>query len=278
MAEEKIYHIKVVESSANQISGIRHINQKQTEITYKLEKEKRDTINRIRARSKINYYARSLNFFDSRYIKGDYNLEIIRRDVERADYELKQISPTLGAHMVVMQLDSEYVRQGEVFERIRSAIKAQVYGDLIERLEKLVLRKTIPENSKKALLRMCDNLENINILNDDEVTDKINLIRDMIRQDLIAPVLEDLTKEAERMQNNFVYVEEEEGAGEPDEIPGESFTYNNIKIEVEEGDILPPAHEHLFFVDLPKGEQKNEQIEVEEGDILPPAPDEIIEV
>lgn len=248
MADEKIYHIKVVESSANQISGIRHINQKQTEITYKLEKEKRDTINRIRARSKINYYALSLNFCDSRYIKGNQNLEIIRRDVERADYELKQISPTLGAHMVAVQLDSEYIRHGEIFDRIRSAIKAQVYGDLIERLEKLVLRKTVPENSKKALMRMCDKLENINILNDEEINDKINLIRDMLKQDMIAPVLEDLSREAERMQSNFVYVE----TGEPDELPGETddrdFTYNNIQIEVEEGDVLPPVPDEIIEV------------------------------
>lgn len=206
--EEPIYFVKIVESSPNKIENTKRINERKIETTYKYHENIRRQISAIRARSKIPAYSLCLRFYDSMYVKGEKNKELILSAVLQADRDLRAIDQSLGAKVIFLKLDAKDVFQGEYYEEIVHAIKTQIYGTLIERMEKITQKGDLPDKTRDSLYKLCDKMDSVNILNDEEIAAKIESFRAMLKIGNIDPIMQEINNEIGKLDTIFPYIEE----------------------------------------------------------------------
>lgn len=212
MAEEPIYIVSIEMSSPNRIVNTHEIDTFNTTTRYLYDKPKRRQIGAIRARYKMIQYDACLRVFTLYVCKESVRTRIIST-IEKADRDMKQVDPNLYARVLFFPLSRESIRESEMYDQLNSAIRTQVYGTLFERLQEVTKKSGIPRRSVDALLNMCDQLRDINVLDDSEISARIADIREKIKNKMFSPIMTELSAEIEKLESPFTYVEIDETPG-----------------------------------------------------------------
>lgn len=192
-------------SSPNYILYSEEINDMTSQYTYKFNKETRQHIAAIRGRFHKPVYEGTANFHGL-YICQQKHCQELQDLMEKANIELQKIDPMLHAHVMFIPLDAGAIRNGELYEQLNSAVKGQIYTDLLDRLKKLA-DSNIKTRSKSSLLKMVDRMEKINVLDDPEISLKIYEIREMIEKETLQPLIEDLETEVKKVNQRGAFLE-----------------------------------------------------------------------
>jgi hypothetical protein len=189
----QIYIVKTNMSSSNHIQDSSELDDYRRMETFTFNKQTRLDISAIRSRYKKPIYDNCANFHGL-YLCKDEDVEGIQKLITEADEKLREIDYHLGASILFIPLDSAAIKTGEMYENICSAIKSQIFTTLLNRIE-TVSHTAIPTRSKQSLLKMVKRMERINVMDDPDITYRLNNIRDQIMKEAIAPLQEQLGKE-----------------------------------------------------------------------------------
>mgnify|MGYP001488261784 CR=1 FL=1 len=203
----EIFLVRTMMSSPNKIVKTEKIDGKTHKVHYFYDEETRQKIAAIRMRGKNPVYENALDFHGLRLVRGD-QIPIITEGIYKADAELKAIDPNLHAEPIFIPLDLEAAKKGQLYDHIMASIKYNVYKTVFERLSKVLARnKAITHKSKEALLRLCDNLKVLNVLDDREIDTKIEQIRTEIQTEVLEPLRDNLEKEIESLDCRWRFTE-----------------------------------------------------------------------
>lgn len=189
----QIYIVKTNMSSSNHIVDSSELDDYRRMETFTFNKQTRLDISAIRSKYKKPIYDNCGNFHGL-YLCKEEDVEGIQKLISKANIELHEIDPRLGASILFIPLDTAAVKKGEMYDQICSAIKSQIFTNILKRIE-TVCHTAIPTRSKRSLLKMLDRMERINVMDDPDITYRLNEIRTQIEKEAIAPLQEQLSKE-----------------------------------------------------------------------------------
>lgn len=204
---ENIYIVKTIMSSPNHVLYSEEISDITIRTTYKFDKETRQAISAIRSRYKKPIYEGTANFHGLYLCQEQHKYELIDL-MKKADKKFKDINAELQASVIFIPLDSSAIREGEMYEQINRAIKAQIFTGIFDRLQKLVLSYgQVPERSRKSLLNLVDKMSKINVLDDEEIGSLILNIRRQIETNSIEPLRKEIIKEMDILNQRGAFLE-----------------------------------------------------------------------
>ena len=189
----QIYIVKTSMSSSNHLQESSELDDYRRLATYTFNKQTRMDISAIRSRFKKPIYDNCANFHGL-YLCKEEDMEGTQELISEANEKLREINPRLGASILFIPLDAAAIQQGEMYDQICAAIKSQIFTTLLNRIE-TVSHTAIPTRSKQSLLKMVKRMERINVMDDPDITYRLNQIRDQIMKEAIAPLQEELGKE-----------------------------------------------------------------------------------
>lgn len=189
----QIYIVKTSMSSSNHLQESSELDDYRRMETYTFNKQTRMDISAIRSRFKKPIYDNCANFHGL-YLCKEEDMEGTQELISEANEKLREINPRLGASILFIPLDAAAIQQGEMYDQICAAIKSQIFTTLLNRIE-TVSHTAIPTRSKQSLLKMVKRMERINVMDDPDITYRLNQIRDQIMKEAIAPLQEELGKE-----------------------------------------------------------------------------------
>ncbi|MFA5136975.1 MAG: hypothetical protein WC489_06340 [Patescibacteria group bacterium] len=125
--------------------------------------------------------------------------------------EIKDVVASLHADVMFIPLDFQQIFKGSLYAQIGDAINYQVYSGLFTRMEKMLKRteegKDLPERSRKALIRMVDNLKNINVTGDEDIEKKLEEFKAQIERGEIKELAESLKNELDANKSRWEAIE-----------------------------------------------------------------------
>ena len=189
----QIFIVKTSMSSSNHLQDSSELDDYRRMETYTFNKQTRMDISAIRSRFKKPIYDNCANFHGL-YLCKEEDRVGIQELITEADEKLREIDYHLGARILFIPLDTAAVKTGEMYDQICAAIKSQIFTTLLNRIE-TVSHTAIPTRSKQSLLKMVKRMERINVMDDPDITYRLNQIRDQIMKESIAPLQEELGKE-----------------------------------------------------------------------------------
>lgn len=202
---KRVFIVKTWMSSPERVLYTQELDDTTVQTTYKFDKEIRKSISSIRSRYRRPIYESTCSFHGLFFCRED-EISDISRWIGKADADMKKVNPSLAAHVHFIPLDVEAIKQGELYEQIRLAIKGQVFNDLLERVQELVY-KQLPTRSKNSLLKMLTKMDKINVLDDPDITQKIEDIREHIEKETLIPLRDELEEEIKLMNQRGAFLE-----------------------------------------------------------------------
>ncbi len=196
-------------SSPNQILASRLTNEKMTlETDYKFKPETRRKIGAIRTLYKKVIYNTALQYYTIWICREDQTAAIEEKYKE-ADAALKKIDRSLKAKVEFMPLDMNESSKGEMYQKVLNAIKSRVFDEVIKKVEQVAKdnQGNLTDRSQKALLNMVDRLNAINILNDQDISRKLEKVKQKILTKEIETIREEFTREITAMKGRGAYLE-----------------------------------------------------------------------
>jgi len=208
MEINNLYIVQTRLSSSNRILYSSEISDQVQEITFKFTKDVRRKISAIRGRFLSPIYHETADVYGLRICREGQRGKIID-NINIANRQFKGIDPTLGAEVIFIPLDLNQVAWGgELYEQFRLAIKGQIYKEVMDRVKKIATRPgALPTRSKNSLLKILDRMDTINVIDDQEITDQIKLIREMVEKELLFPLQEQLEKDMFTLTNRGANLE-----------------------------------------------------------------------
>lgn len=193
-------------SSPNAIASERAIDEMTREIKLKYTMELREKIKAIRHAFYPKVRDLCTSVFGNSFCRSKDLLEI-QKIMEGADLELKKLDRNLGATVRFLPLAIDSEARGEVYRQICDAIRGRIYAEIVERLRGLPNAVNMGERSRVAILELCDKLHSWNILEDPDIEETLKNIRIQIRNNIVAPVMEDLSNQIEELKSRGAYLE-----------------------------------------------------------------------
>ena len=124
---------------------------------------------------------------------------LFRSQLERAcieaDASMKMIDATLHVTPMFFKLDAPALTQGNILTAMTEQLRKQVYERVLARAQRMIEETpsgTMTTKNKNALLRMLDKTAEINVLNDGEVTARIEAMKAQINADALIPMRDEL--------------------------------------------------------------------------------------
>jgi len=207
MEINNLYIVQTRLSSSNRILYSSEISDQVQEITFKFTKDVRRKISAIRGRFLSPIYHETADVYGLRICREGQRGKIID-NINVANRQFKGIDGSLSAEVVFIPLDLEAVWGGELYEQFRLAIKGQIYKEVMDRVKKIATRPgALPTRSKNSLLKILDRMNLINVIDDQEITDQIKMIREMVEKELLFPLQEQLEKDMFALTNRGANLE-----------------------------------------------------------------------
>jgi len=202
---QNLYIVRVIMSSGHNVEESRSIGDFIQETTYRFNKDTRKKVAAIRMKHKQPLYENSVDFHGLWICKEDQIMPIMHA-VEEADMELRKINTILGAASEFIPLSTSDIVMGELYGKIVDSIRYRVFKDVFDRISEVMENKTylkkaeLTQRTKDSLINLCDQLHIINLLNDKDITDKIEDIRKKIESNTLAPLKQELDDAIKGMQ------------------------------------------------------------------------------
>jgi len=188
----RVYIIQVEMSSPYRIAESEQIDDDTLKIKYFYPKDVRQKIERIRGRYKRQIYANTVHFYGLLLV-NDELLDKVRKIVDQANAELKEVDGSLSARMITIPISREAM-QGELYEKVYYAIMYQIAKSIHDRLKDIKSNVLKPE-SRASIKQMLKKLRELNIINDQRIDEMIASIEsklNMTVQELRNEILEQL--------------------------------------------------------------------------------------
>lgn len=204
---QNLYIVRVIMSSGHNTVESHDVDIKgfTREITYKFDAETRKKIAAIRMKHKQPLYNNSVDFHGLWICREDQIMPIMTA-VRAANKELQVINTILGAESEFIPLSTTDIRKGELAERVIDSIKYRIFKDVFDRLKEVVENKSyqqkgvLTDRTKESLMNLCDQLHQINLLDDKDIDNRIEGIRKSIESNSIAPLKDELDKAIQGLQ------------------------------------------------------------------------------
>jgi len=205
----RLYIVRTAFSSENQRVSTEVIDDQTEKITLRWTPEVRKAIGAVRNKYRHQILAPCLNFYGL-FVVRDKDRESVSQLAEKADAEMRKISPELSAKVTFLSLYVEKEAQGEVYQQVLGAIQGRIYTELLGRLRELAKLPEVPKQSRTALLKLCDKLLVWNVLDDPDIVKTLEDIKLQISNDIFKPVMVDLEKELADLKSRGAYLEFED--------------------------------------------------------------------
>lgn len=176
-----MYLVKVYMSYDESVESAKELDERRKEITFRYDRETRLKIAYVREKRKREAYQHTVRFFDLHFATEE-GLQKIEKIVEIADKEMKQIDKNLYAKMITIPLSIEELKnRGELYEKIYYAICLQMAEAVFNHVKKL--KSDVPsKRSKRKLEELLKKFEEINVLGDIRINEKIQELRVLINK------------------------------------------------------------------------------------------------
>jgi len=194
---QNLYIVRVIMSSGHNVEESRSIGDFIQETTYRFDKDTRKKVAAIRMKHKAPLYENSVDFHGL-WICREGQIIPIMHAVREANKELQSINTILGADSEFIPLSTSEIAKGELYSKIVESIRYRVFKDVFDRISEVMENKTylkkaeLTQRTKDSLINLCDQLHTINLLNDDDITKKIEDIRQKIESNTLAPLKKEL--------------------------------------------------------------------------------------
>jgi hypothetical protein len=178
-------------------------------ITYSREVAIRRAIQKLRRHYRYLAFRYSIPFQGLRLIQ-EQDLEAIEKFTEQASVDFQKIDKGLKvkAAPIPLDLDPKRKESAALYKAVNDAVKAHIYGRVLERLQKLSKRSgDLPERSRRALLEMTKELEEWNLLGSKEIKDKLAEMTRRFALKNIASVEEDMETEVKKYTSESSWLE-----------------------------------------------------------------------
>jgi len=173
-----MYLVKLILSSSEIVESSRYIDEWTKELRLKYDKETRQKIEYVRDKYRRLAYQDAVQFHGLHLVSDD-KLDEIRAVAREANTEMQAIAPDLYAKLVAVPISEETIREGELYEQIYYAILAQMSKTLLDHIKNLK-SDTPSKRTRKTLSNLLDKFEELNILGDRRITEKIREIRKIV--------------------------------------------------------------------------------------------------
>jgi hypothetical protein len=204
---KQLYVVQLVMSSQNKINHTERIDEYTIETEFKFDEETRQKISAARMATRTQVYAGSVDFCGLQIVNEEA-IPRIEKAVKEGRDRLTAIVPGLRCDMVLIGLDAEAMRKGEMARRIVDSILYQVYREIADRLTAVLQKRDVlPEVSKKAILTALDRMKALNVIEDPDVDAKIEAIIKMVNEDAIQPLKTQLDTDLKLLTTRWAYLE-----------------------------------------------------------------------
>lgn len=203
-----VYIVRMGMSSGSRIADRKEIDSQTEQLTFTYPEEMRKAISSVRGKYRAKALKHCLAFYGLMVAKGD-SIEAISSIMEEADKELKTIDPSLQAGLKTIPVTVDRQAQGELHNAMLNAIRGFVWKTMNDQFASLAGKiDKLPERSRVALLKLCDQAKTWNVLGDQEVNQKIANWRYQIEHDILKPVAEEIKREFEaQTQSEGAYID-----------------------------------------------------------------------
>lgn len=203
----KVYILRVRLPTGKNIKKRQERGDYRETLTYEFDVRLRRSIRKLRRHYRYLAYRHSIKFHGLHLVREE-DLAPVETFVNRANNEFKALAPSLSVQAVSIPLDLDPSRKGDLSEAVVNAVRAHVYGRVYERLQKLSKRSgDLPENSRRALLKMTRDLEKWNLLGSKDVSEKLAEMAQKFSVKVVGPVMDDLEVELKKVSSEGAFVE-----------------------------------------------------------------------
>jgi len=202
----RLYIVRTAFSSENQRTSTETIDDQTEKVTLRWPPVTRKAIGSVRNAYRHRILAPCLNFYGLSIVR-DTDRESVFQLAEKADQEMKAISPELSATVRLIPLYVEQEAQGEVYQQVLAAIQGRIYTELLERLRSLARLEEVPKVSRTALIKLCDRLKVWNVVDDPNIEKTLEDIKLQIANDIFRPVMLDLERDLADLKSRGAYLE-----------------------------------------------------------------------
>ena len=122
---------------------------------------------------------------------------------------MRDIHPSLSATVYFLPLDGEQARHTELYDRVVASVRAQIYGDLLKRLQAVIAqnRDKMRTQSKQSLLNQIEHFrEKANILNDEEIDKELDRFKAIIEAEIIEPLALELDNQMDSLSDRYGFI------------------------------------------------------------------------
>lgn len=219
----KLYIVVTSMSAGNNLveNGRKKLSETEVKLTYCLTESQRQEVNAIRNKYRNRIIRNHSLALHSLMICNEEQKRAIETDIAEADKDMKNLSdkiyeeiragygspdtpevkqliedikvPDLHADANFFPLDSGEIAKGQLYVDIVNAIKAQIFDEAFKKATPVFTLpdgERLPTRTETALKKLCDRLTAINILDDEDVKEKIGKMREMIERESFVPLKE----------------------------------------------------------------------------------------
>jgi hypothetical protein len=201
-----VYIVRPEMSSPFKIEDRAEIDDMTVETKWHWTKDQRQAISKVRGRFRARVAKLTLPFHGLQIARKD-DIDAIEKLIGEARGELQVIDPSLDANVAFIALAADQQAQGEVYQAMLNAIRGHVFKVLNERLVELAKLDNVPEQSRLALIRLCEAMKKWNVLDDPSVNETIENFRLQFENNVIKPVAVDMIERIKSLNSAGARVE-----------------------------------------------------------------------
>lgn len=221
----------------------RDIDEYIREMTYTKPKAERQKIGSIRQSVNVVRNAGSFRFFKE-YVTNDIGKAQLEQTCKEADQEMKKIDPTLHVTPKFFKLEIKSLNSGNMFMEMQEQLRTEVHERVLRRIQKVIedagenAGGKLSNKTKTALLKMLDKTAEINVLQDSEVTARIEAMKAQINADALIPLRDEILSLIDESPADLELLDDAEGRAihDPDEKEYQSkpAALKHAPIEIED--------------------------------------------
>lgn len=170
--------VRLIMSSPEQVEKSEMINEMERKIKYRFDPDTRAKIQKIRTSARYRAYEDVVNFHGLKLTDAT-NLPHIQKVADEADEKLKAVHPKLYANLIHFEIKDRQIKRGKYYRAIYYAILAQVTREMYDKVKDLK-SDHLNARSRKTVRNMIQHFHQYNVLNDDEIDEKIEELKTLI--------------------------------------------------------------------------------------------------
>jgi len=247
--ETSIFIVKISMGSGNKGSKSKDITEYIRETEYTKPKSVRQDLNAIRQTVNVVRKGICMSFYDTYFTSAAGRATLIA-ECARADREMKKIDSTLHVTPKFYEQTINQLSAGSMFEDIKNQMNREVYQRVLDRIEQNIEQnkredgtyKPFTTKSKTALLKMMEQVKDLIIIPDENLSARIEAMKAQILEGSFIPMRDEILANLEDLEGS------ENLEISPDQ--SEPATHDQDDQEYESKPYSPTAQDEITLEDL----------------------------